>query len=448
MADIDLTTTASVPSGTSITVTVYEDVGGSAENVASQAIDDGTNTYTLSGFDGNGGSYWIEAAFDHIEVTKTAELDKVVLGGAGGGVTLAEFEELADEKLALAINIDVGSFGLAQDEARVDPALGGIRDAIDEGTLALDTGISAAKRMIYGEEVTEMIMAAGGPSTSEHLNGHSNISRRVAEYASYPLLDLMIAILPLPYLFRRLPFSGPTVTRAMDSVENFSRDVLRRYLPRNIADHFARRIRETADILFDRLIDESANTGSQLSKDRYEELRDKQTDLLTEDQAAVIFKDGFFGDDIRAWKKDLELPVEPVDESLDRLIGTLDADDGGPDISGNDADAATAARRRREQVNGLADEVEEALDWGIADDLIRGATPILDAVEVIAFLAGAVTKNPYVLAYSTLIGFVTATINMIRNVVKWWVAFGYIITLRDVHRQAITEVLNASPADL
>lgn len=88
MADIDLTTTVSVPSGTSITVTVYEDVDGdgSAENTASQAIDDGTNTYSLSGFDANGGSYWIEAEFDTNDVTKTAELDSAALLGAGGQV--------------------------------------------------------------------------------------------------------------------------------------------------------------------------------------------------------------------------------------------------------------------------------------------------------------------------------------------------------------------------
>ena len=71
MVNIYLTTTATIPSGSSITVYVYEDISGSsnsdvtdADNSNSTTISDGTNTNTLSGFSGGtGNSYFLIAEY-------------------------------------------------------------------------------------------------------------------------------------------------------------------------------------------------------------------------------------------------------------------------------------------------------------------------------------------------------------------------------------------------
>lgn len=78
MATIELTTVANIPSGASLDVTVYEDVDqdGTADNQATQAIDDGTNTYSLTGFSGGTGSdYWLDQSYSNSDTSVTAHLD-------------------------------------------------------------------------------------------------------------------------------------------------------------------------------------------------------------------------------------------------------------------------------------------------------------------------------------------------------------------------------------
>lgn len=77
MAEIELTTTASIPANTSLSVTVYEDTDqdGVAENSTSQSIDDGTNTYVLSGFaGGEGNDYWLTIEPSTSDPTTTPSL--------------------------------------------------------------------------------------------------------------------------------------------------------------------------------------------------------------------------------------------------------------------------------------------------------------------------------------------------------------------------------------
>lgn len=88
MATITLTfQSVSVPTNTSASVTVYEDVGndgsGSAtdpngksyDNSATATLADGTTSYDLSGFDGGAGNaYWLEYSLGNSDVTRTASI--------------------------------------------------------------------------------------------------------------------------------------------------------------------------------------------------------------------------------------------------------------------------------------------------------------------------------------------------------------------------------------
>lgn len=91
MTDLELTTDATIPSNTSTDVTVYEDTDndGTAENSATQSIGGGTNTYTLTGFDGSSGNgIWIEASVSNTDVTTTASLNSVDVQTADLGFTI------------------------------------------------------------------------------------------------------------------------------------------------------------------------------------------------------------------------------------------------------------------------------------------------------------------------------------------------------------------------
>lgn len=80
MTDLTLTTTATVPTNTSIVITVYEDTDGDgvAENSADQSIAGGTNSYTLSGFNGSSGNdIWFEVEYGNTSITNAASVESV-----------------------------------------------------------------------------------------------------------------------------------------------------------------------------------------------------------------------------------------------------------------------------------------------------------------------------------------------------------------------------------
>lgn len=85
MSNVELTTTATIPStNQGITVTVYEDTDGdgTAENSNSVSIADGTNTYTLSGFDGSSGNDWwldVDLSTTSSDITQSPRLDTATL---------------------------------------------------------------------------------------------------------------------------------------------------------------------------------------------------------------------------------------------------------------------------------------------------------------------------------------------------------------------------------
>lgn len=82
MTDLTLTIDATVPTNTSVEAIVYEDTDsdGTAENAVNQSISDGTNEYTLSGFDGSSGNdVWVEIVLDNSDITKTASVNSIEL---------------------------------------------------------------------------------------------------------------------------------------------------------------------------------------------------------------------------------------------------------------------------------------------------------------------------------------------------------------------------------
>lgn len=86
MANITLDTVASVPAGTGITVTVYEDTNndGTAEYSTSQAIADGTQSYTLTGFAGGAAKYRIEVDLTSTDRALAPWLDSATVTQASG----------------------------------------------------------------------------------------------------------------------------------------------------------------------------------------------------------------------------------------------------------------------------------------------------------------------------------------------------------------------------
>lgn len=96
MADLFLNTDATLPSGTSIDVVVYEDTDrdGVAENTATQSIGSGINSYTLTGFDvSSGNDYWVDIDFSTSNVNNTGTVNYVELSNQSGTILSEGFED-------------------------------------------------------------------------------------------------------------------------------------------------------------------------------------------------------------------------------------------------------------------------------------------------------------------------------------------------------------------
>jgi hypothetical protein len=91
MPEYDVTTDATIPSSTSITITLFEDIGGSGgvDNSSSFSIGNGTNTYTVSNFDvSSGNDVWVKADFSSNDISNTAKLNSVDVGAATLPITI------------------------------------------------------------------------------------------------------------------------------------------------------------------------------------------------------------------------------------------------------------------------------------------------------------------------------------------------------------------------
>ena len=91
MASVTLTTTATIPASTGITITVYEDTNsdGVSDFSAAQAIATGTNAYTLTGFAGGAAQYSFKADFTSSDPLVAAVLDSVQVEQVTGAITEA-----------------------------------------------------------------------------------------------------------------------------------------------------------------------------------------------------------------------------------------------------------------------------------------------------------------------------------------------------------------------
>lgn len=361
-----------------------------------------------------------------------------------GGST-PTLDDVVDEKRSLATHIDGLSNGLARDRQRVEPATAGLVETVDAGGITAEKAARAVARMREAETVTDAVLAGGGPGDSEYLDGGYNLSRQVARYATYPLVDLLIGLFPIPYALRNAPLSGGLIRTAEDTIETVLSDLLRRYFPGEVAEFLARKLSDVAGAVFDILIERTASEGQQLSVDTYEEVREQEVSALLTDEAEIVFTQAFFSQDWNALVDSVEFPSETVDESLGRLVETLDADDGGPTLDGSESAATRAAEQGLARTEQLLEDATSALEWGVLDDLISGATPVLDAVEIIAAVVGVVTKNPYVIAYQLGVSFVNQALNVFRNAIKWGTAWVFLIVLRRENQRATTNVLAATP---
>lgn len=88
--EVELSTTATVPSSTSIDATVYEDTSGSgvADSSETNTISDGSDTIaysTLSGNTTDGATYWIQFDLETTDDTVTPELDNATITLPEGG---------------------------------------------------------------------------------------------------------------------------------------------------------------------------------------------------------------------------------------------------------------------------------------------------------------------------------------------------------------------------
>ncbi len=93
-------TDATVSSGTSMSLTVYEDTtgDGTADNTETISVADGVNTYTLSNLDGSSGNtYWIEWQLNNQEINKSPEANSADLSNVGKWASSSDWNNSQSE---------------------------------------------------------------------------------------------------------------------------------------------------------------------------------------------------------------------------------------------------------------------------------------------------------------------------------------------------------------
>lgn len=152
--NITLTTVATIPASTGITITVYEDLNldGVAEYSAAQVIATGSNVYTLTGFTG-GGRYSYKAEFTSSDPLAAAVLDDEPVIAEASGVSGTLAVTTADDTLAAAGTTTVaGTLAVttAADTLAASGAVGNDVSGTLAATLASDTLAASGTTTVVG----------------------------------------------------------------------------------------------------------------------------------------------------------------------------------------------------------------------------------------------------------------------------------------------------------
>lgn len=345
-------------------------------------------------------------------------------------------EDLTRQKLSLAGSVDENGLGFVADREMVEPALAGLREAVDAGDLGHAAGADAMERMIYGERVTDAVLAGAGPGDSEFLDVDVNVARLTGESAVNPMLEVLFAGISLLRIARYAPVIGGAVARAARTVARWVADfagqlspTLERYIRIQGAD--------AGYQIFSTVEGRAKKEGKGIAEEEFLDLRDDASTPFVEDGTAVIFRDYLFSETYDFQGN----PTTPLDDSLERLVDGLDADDGGPDYSGDRAEAQLESQRALDDVNAIYENAEEQLEESATSTFLEHADALellLVGVALVAGVTGFLSGIGAIAgAAAALVGISTAALNLM----NWGIGATSILAARYRHQNAVQGVL-------
>lgn len=159
---VELSTTATVPTDTSIDVTVYEDLGGTGtiDNQQTESIPDGSGVVeyaALDGSEGSGDMYYMEIAMSTSDDTVTPELDSMTITVPEETSTSTSQDQPEDpqglselwENFLVFVVFAIGGMGALAGIASKSAAIGAFAAYMVFAHIAVETGDPLLRNILY-----------------------------------------------------------------------------------------------------------------------------------------------------------------------------------------------------------------------------------------------------------------------------------------------------------
>ena len=351
-----------------------------------------------------------------------------------------EIRERKRVKLELAESVDRNGMGFVSDRALAAPALDGLIESLEDGSLDGSTVDEAIKRMILGERVTDAVLAGAGPGESEFLDSDANLSSLTATNAVNPVLELLFAGISVLRAARAIPMIRGSADRAANAITDFVADIAGRFS--SSLERLIRRRGESAGYeILGAAESEASSKGQELAEEEFKQLRDDEVTLFLEDDSDVIFEDFLFNEEYDYEGHD----TEPLTESLEYLVSTLDHTDRGPDYSGTTSAAEQSAKDAIEGINEICDTISTDLEEGLITSILARLDVLVPLMTVVAFLAGVtgVLAVPGAIA-ALAAGLASLTVGVLFGMAQWGKGTTAILNIRYRNQWAMRAITEPS----
>lgn len=182
------------------------------------------------------------------------------------------FNDLKNQKIALAERIETISGGSIQEVDQVQAVIGNLETEATNGTISFQEAANAVRRLKLGEEVTERTLVGAGPATPDANGGADyDIATQIGEAmiqaiieAVTPLITITGAIGKIPGLRKGLRWALNITTRGMKRVIRYLIGVGRHVKSRTKIGPKIRSIIRSIDATIDEIIDTVTDGASKI----------------------------------------------------------------------------------------------------------------------------------------------------------------------------------------
>lgn len=344
------------------------------------------------------------------------------------------FNDLKDQKLALAERIETISGGMIQEKDQVQTVLGNLETAATNGTISFQEAANAVRRLKLGEEMTERTIVGAGPAAPIGDGKDYDIATKTAETVINTGISIVFSILPFSSIIKRIPFGDTIMRKAREWGSRAFQWLLKQVLKIPGAPNIFRRARKRVNSAGLSLYDDAQRHG----EERASALVAKKTSQVNRISGPIA----------EALLNEIETGGEPV-QRRGRVVS--DATDLSEALAAlnHAANPATGA-----SFTGTLDGAAQAAEQGIADanqifeqttntfetfdkafDFAKIANIVLDVLSAVGLLTGGILST-----LALLLDIILTIAKAVAGLVEAGVGWQALITLRDNHAQTLDSI--------